>query len=250
MWNYNRQQVLLPAFDNLETFPAYAATAGDKMKLADDGKRRGGGLPFGSNGMALRGGQIDAVAGVRQLNVSHRTESSWPDAGIKFGAVAGVSLDRHGNVVIFHRADRVWSEKSFDMNNVYLEKALGAIPTSTVLGIDRRTGVMAYGFGRDLFYMPHGITVDGENNVWVTDVALHQVMKLNRMIAGDSPLMVLGKKFAPGNGRDSFCKPTSVAVLPDGDFFVADGYCNARIIKYNRVGERILEWGKNAFQGK
>lgn len=218
---------------------------GSQMRLMDDVKRRGGG------GAPIRGGQIDVLAGIRQLNVSHRTDSSWPDVGIKFGGVTGVSLDRNGNVVIFHRADRVWGEKTFDpIHNIFQEKSRGAIPTNTIVGISRRTGELAYGFGRDLFYMPHGITVDGENNVWVTDVALHQVMKLNREIAGDNPLMVLGKKFVPGPGKDSFCKPTSVAVLPNGDFFVADGYCNARIIKYNKVGERILEWGKNTFSGE
>lgn len=39
----------------------------------------------------------------------------------------------------------------------------------------------------------------------------------------------------------TFCKPTSVVQLENGDFFVADGYCNARIIKFNFKGEKILE---------
>lgn len=233
--NYGwQQQVFLPKHLEMAPYSMFA-------------KRRGGGLP---NGMALRGSQIDVGAGVRQLNVSHRTDESWPDVGIKFGAVAGVSLDRKGNVVIFHRADRVWSENTFDQNHVFQEKRLLAIPTNTILAINRETGALSYGFGKDLFYMPHGITVDHENNVWVTDVALHQVMKLNREVGGDHPLMALGRPFSPGSGKDSFCKPTSVAVLPNGDFFVADGYCNARIIKFNRVGEQILSWGKNSFQGK
>lgn len=207
------------------------------MKAVDDGKR---GRRF----------KLDVLTAIRQLNVSHRTDPTWPDVGIKFGAVAGVSLDKKGNVVIFHRADRVWTDTTFNkLNNTFQERHLGPIPTDTILAIDKKTGQLSHGFGRGLFYMPHGITVDKENNVWVTDVALHQVMKLNREVAGDAPLMVLGTKFQPGSGQNSFCKPTSVAVLPDGDFFVADGYCNARIVKYNRVGDRILEWGKNSFQG-
>ena len=95
--------------------------------------------------------------------------------------------------------------------------------------------------------MPHGITIDYENNIWVTDVALHQVMKFKK--GNNTPLMVLGKAFLPGK-IDKFCKPTAVAVLPNGDFFVADGYCNARIIKYSKNGEIILEWGRNIFQGE
>lgn len=98
--------------------------------------------------------------------------------------------------------------------------------------------------------MPHGLTIDKENNAWITDVALHQVMKFNSNgRTNGKPVLTLGQQFKPGNGKTSFCKPTSVAVLPDGDFFVADGYCNARIIKFSKNGERILSWGKSSFFG-
>lgn len=152
-------------------------------------------------------------------------------------------------MVICHTADRVWSTGSFNVTtNVFLERNLGPIKDNTIIGIDRNTGKQVYAFGKGLFYLPHGITVDGED-VWVTDVGLHQVMKLNRIKSGDNPLMVLGTKFMPGKSRKSFCKPTSVAILPNGDFFVADGYCNARIMKFNSKGEFILLWGQDSFQG-
>lgn len=99
------------------------------------------------------------------------------------------------------------------------------------------------------FYMPHGLTVDHEDNVWITDVALHQVMKFGPKGSKNEAQMILGTAFLPGKTNKKFCKPTSVAVLPDGDFFVADGYCNARIIKFSKFGELILEWGQNSFQG-
>lgn len=98
--------------------------------------------------------------------------------------------------------------------------------------------------------MPHGLTIDHEDNVWVTDVALHQVFKFApRGGSQEQPLMTLGKAFMPGAGDSKFCKPTSVAVLENGDFFVADGYCNARILKYSKNGELILNWGQNSFAG-
>lgn len=97
--------------------------------------------------------------------------------------------------------------------------------------------------------MPHGLTIDNENNVWVTDVALHQVFKFGPRGSNDKPLMTLGSRFMPGMG-DKFCKPTSVAVLDNGDFFIADGYCNARILKYSKEGKKILSWGENAFSGR
>ena len=96
--------------------------------------------------------------------------------------------------------------------------------------------------------MPHGLTIDHEDNVWVTDVALHQVFKFGPRGSNDNSLMKLGTAFTPGAG-DKFCKPTSVAVLENGDFFVADGYCNARILKYSKTGDKILHWGQNTFSG-
>jgi len=98
------------------------------------------------------------------------------------------------------------------------------------------------------FYMPHGLTVDPEDNVWLTDVAMHQVFKFPPRGGDGKPALTLGDAFQPGSGR-KFCKPTSVAVLDNGDFFVADGYCNARILKYSRKGELILFWGQNTFSG-
>ena len=59
-------------------------------------------------------------------------------------------------------------------------------------------------------------------------------------------LLELGKKLIPGSGNGEFCKPTSVAVMPSGEFFVADGYCNSRIIKYTKAGLRIAEWKAGA----
>jgi len=31
------------------------------------------------------------------------------------------------------------------------------------------------------FYMPHGLSVDAEGNLWVTDVAMHQVKKKTKI---------------------------------------------------------------------
>lgn len=98
--------------------------------------------------------------------------------------------------------------------------------------------------------MPHGLTIDHEDNAWVTDVALHQVFKFGPHGSNDKPLLTLGTAFIPGVGDAKFCKPTSVAVLENGDFFVADGYCNARILKYDKAGNKILSWGQNSFSGE
>ncbi|CAO1339233.1 unnamed protein product [Diamesa serratosioi] len=95
--------------------------------------------------------------------------------------------------------------------------------------------------------MPHGLSIT-ENHYYLTDVAMHQVFRFNKLKSDKIPELVLGEKFKPGIG-DKFCKPTSTAALDNGDFFVADGYCNSRIIKFNNDGEKISEWGRSSFSG-
>ena len=71
------------------------------------------------------------------------------------------------------------------------------------------------------FYLPHGLTVDKQGNIWVTDVGLHQVFRFPP--GSDTPDMTLGERFIPGTDQKHFCKPTDVAVMSNGDFFVSDG---------------------------
>lgn len=54
------------------------------------------------------------------------------------------------------------------------------------------------------------------------------------------PDLVLGEAFVPGTDEKHFCAPTSVAVADTANFFfVADGYCNNRILKYNKKGNLV-----------
>ena len=60
-------------------------------------------------------------------------------------------------------------------------------------------------------------------------------------------LMTLGKPGVAGTTPDTFNAPSDVLVAPNGDIFVADGHggeTNARIVKFNKDGKFIKEWGK------
>uniref|UniRef100_A0A182S8I3 peptidylamidoglycolate lyase n=1 Tax=Anopheles maculatus TaxID=74869 RepID=A0A182S8I3_9DIPT len=155
--------------------------------------------------------------------------SSWPILDRKLGSVSAVAIDGAGNVVIFHRGSHVWKFESFDAKDVYQEAADGPIPQHTVLKFTPDTGSLLQEWGSNLFYMPHGLTIDHEQNYWLTDVALHQVFKFDLNHSTTEPVLTLGTRFEPGNDMYHYCKPTAVAVLKSGEFFVADGYCNGRI---------------------
>lgn len=89
--------------------------------------------------------------------------------------------------------------------------------------------------------MPHGLTLDSDGNIWVTDVGRHQVLKFAPNNT-KQPILEVGEAMVPGNDEKHFCQPADVAVLRDGSFFVADGYCNSRIVKFDKNGKFQNEW--------
>jgi peptidylamidoglycolate lyase len=95
-------------------------------------------------------------------------------------------------------------------------------------------------WGAETFVMPHGLTVDDKDNIWLTDVGLHQVFQYDP--AGNL-LMTLGERGIPGEDAGHFNMPTDVAIAPDGSFYVSDGYANSRITKFSGDGEFITSWG-------
>ncbi|XP_041975800.1 uncharacterized protein LOC121730726 [Aricia agestis] len=189
-------------------------------------------------------GQQYANINAALQNLEHEPEwvPDWPNPSVKLGQVSGVAIDPSGHVLVFHRAANEWNDRTFNLHNVYQNIGEPPIPEPTIL-VYNETGELVDSWGQNLFHMPHGITVDGQGNVWVTDVALHQVFKFTPN-EKKVPAFIMGQKFEPGDDDQHYCKPTSVAVMSSGEFFVADGYCNARIIKYAPDGSKLLEWGK------
>ncbi|XP_065177588.1 peptidyl-glycine alpha-amidating monooxygenase-like [Sycon ciliatum] len=185
---------------------------------------------------------VSASARVPQLTVL-----AWPSSqpghfsNLQLGQVGGVATHPHsGLLYVFHRASRVWSFRSFDYRNVFNVK-LGPIVEDTVAVVDPNTGTVLSSWGAGLFYMPHGIFIDGSGNIWVTDVARHQVM----MFSPNNlrrPSLTLGERFIPDDDTEHFCKPADVVVDAHGYVYVADGYCNQRIMKFNSQGRFLREW--------
>ncbi|XP_014116961.1 PREDICTED: peptidyl-glycine alpha-amidating monooxygenase isoform X8 [Pseudopodoces humilis] len=173
----------------------------------------------------------------------------WPVLDLKLGQVSGLALDPENNVVVFHRGDHVWDENSFDSKFVYQQRGLGPIEQNTILVLNPSNAKLLHSTGKNLFYLPHGLSVDKNGNYWVTDVALHQVFKLG---ANDKePLLILGVALQPGSDKNHFCQPTDVAVDPiTGSIYVSDGYCNSRIIQFSPNGLYVMQWGEETSLGR
>ena len=54
----------------------------------------------------------------------------------------------------------------------------------------------------------------------------------------------MGERGVPGRGPNNFNRPTDIAWLPDGTFFVADGYAGTRVAKFDPNGKFLMDWGR------
>uniref|UniRef100_A0A915HG78 Peptidylglycine monooxygenase n=1 Tax=Romanomermis culicivorax TaxID=13658 RepID=A0A915HG78_ROMCU len=169
----------------------------------------------------------------------------WPISNIPFGQISGLTTDSNGNLVVFHRSDRVWDENSFNLTNYYMQRTNGPIMDDTVLTLNANGSIIKR-WGRGFFYLPHGIFSDPKGFLWFTDVAMHQVFKFDPKNEVAKPLLTLGQEFKPGSDETHFCKPSGVAVATDGTIFVADGYCNDRIMKFGANGKFLSQFGEKS----
>ena len=92
---------------------------------------------------------------------------------------------------------------------------------------------------------PHKVTInpyDPEKHVWVVDRAAQQVIKFSH--DGSRIVMALGERGVAGTDERHFGRPADLAFLPDGTFFVADGYDNSRVVKFDHTGKFLMAWGR------
>ena len=167
-----------------------------------------------------------------------RTVENWfkLPAGRMWGSTSAVDIDRDGT--------SIWVAERCGANS-----CAGKMDPP-ILKFDQ-SGTLVKSFGGGMFVFPHGIAVDKDGNVWVTDGQGrdgkgHQVFKFS---PDGEVLMTLGKAGVAGDGPDTFNQPDDVAIAPNGDIFVSDGHTpamgNARVMKFTKDGKFIKQWGKH-----
>jgi sugar lactone lactonase YvrE len=193
-------------------------------------------------------------------------------AGRQWGSTSSIEVDKDGK--------SIWIAERCGGNSC-LDAATGQVKdVATVMKFDE-TGKLVTSFGNGLLIFPHGMHVDRDGNVWVTDgqdnaprpargggagagvpsvapaapqpqranpaaTKGHQVWKFS---TSGKVLLTLGK---PGGGDapDYFFAPNDVITSPDGKFiFVSEGHNsipgqNARVLKFDSTGKFIKTWGK------
>ena len=195
---------------------------------------------------------VAAAAGA-QPNPYQRVDAAQPPPHLndgRWGETIQVRVGPAGNVYVYHRCFKavlgdpnVAPGHSDGLTANCLGRWSGYPPVLKFAP----TGEFIAGFGTGLVGRPHGFSVDHAGNMWLTDVALIPgemgavVHKLNP--AGDL-VMTLGRPGMVGQNRETFNRPSSVAVAENGDIFVADGEGpNNRIVKFAADGSFIRTWG-------
>ncbi len=176
-----------------------------------------------------------------------RPWGTLPD-GREWGQVSAIDLDPDGrHVWVADRCGAVSCVGGFDL--------------PVVLRMNPRTGEVDRAFGAGMFIRPHGVHVDPEGNVWVTDhrhpteAQLEEYPEsrgVGQQVFKFSPegevLMVLGTAGEPGAPPTHLDNPTAVIVAPNGDIFVAEGHSNTappgRISKFASDGTFLMSWGE------
>jgi DNA-binding beta-propeller fold protein YncE len=152
------------------------------------------------------------------------TAVSLPE-GMTMGAPASVAFDSKGHLFVLTRGEKTFFE--FDRNGTFVRSC-----------------------GDALFTRSHGLRIDGEDNLWATDVGGHTVMKLNPR---GEVLLTLGTKGEAGEwneatGSRRFNQPNDIAIADNGDVYVVQGHTpgpngDARVLKFDKNGQFIKSWG-------
>jgi streptogramin lyase len=134
---------------------------------------------------------------------------------LTLGACSAVAVNSTGEIYLFHR---------------------GRQPILCV----SPAGKLLRAWGDEHIAKPHGIRIDPDDNVWVTDTKLHMVFKFSPI---GELLLAIGSSEQSGAGENQFDQPTDIAFGPDGEVFVSDGYGNSRVVKLNQRGQFVGSWG-------
>jgi DNA-binding beta-propeller fold protein YncE len=103
-------------------------------------------------------------------------------------------------------------------------------------------GTFVGSWGEGHFRWPHGIFIDAEDSIWITDSQTHTVEKFT---SSGKLLLRLGTRDwgTPLLRRAPFNMPTGLAVGPDSHLFISDGYANYLIHKFSPDGRLVKTWG-------
>jgi hypothetical protein len=221
----------------------------------DRNLRGAGGEPKG--GFVEERGGFD-ISGPYQVDPNW-PKKTWPAPGYIWGSQSGVYPESADKVFLTSRGEielpkdlKIGPEFPGNWGALNRGGATGEVPVfrNTILVIDRQGNLIDSWKQWDYLFEggrgPHQIYVqpyDPERHVWVVDDMNHVIHKFTN--DGKTKIFTLGEMgvFGPNDDLQHFNRPTMIDWLPDGTFFVSDGYANSRVVKFSKEGKPLLWWG-------
>ncbi|MDR1990426.1 MAG: peptidyl-alpha-hydroxyglycine alpha-amidating lyase family protein [Acidobacteriaceae bacterium] len=194
-------------------------------------------LTFGVVVLALVGsGSAFAQSKAKAENVPTIPHMSVPNffklpPDLYFGEGIGIATNSKGNVFVYHRSG------------------------DTRLFMFDKDGKFVKEIGQGMYGMEfaHQVRVDKYDNIWVIDEGTNMVIKMNP--EGTKVLLTLGRRPEMAVGafdstlppaapeKYKFGRPTDVTWDPQDNIFISDGYVNSRVVKYDKNGRYLKEFG-------
>jgi len=181
------------------------------------------------SGLVLLMAQAVCLAGLAQAHDEELAQArasgnpfqfvpGWPapplDPAFK-GAVSALEIDRSGQVWVISRSEvpvRIYNAK----------------------------GQLIRSWGTGIFQKPHGLGFDAEGRAWITDIGNHTA----RLFTPEGELVLtLGTPGVAGVDETHFDQPTDAAIGPDGSVYIADGYGNNRVVRFDATGKFLQAFG-------
>jgi peptidylamidoglycolate lyase len=200
-----------------------------------------------SQGAVVKGGDdrtggYDAVEGWWKPAPDHEGPWTW-------GEVSGLAVDTPDRIIV-----AVWG----DRNGEGQEREGG---TNYLVVVNRNGDIVERWTQWDsILNKPHQVYIspyDAERHVWVVERGggrgvNMQILKFTndgselvmRLVDRDHPTSRADARANPHPGPYTYGDPAVLAFLPDGSFYLGDGYWNSRIVKYDADGEYVMEWGE------
>ena len=152
-------------------------------------------------------------------------------AGEYLGEAVAVATNSKGNIFVYHRRDTTHLFE-FDKNGNFIKEI----------------GKGYYGFE-----FAHSVRVDKDDNIWTVDEGTNLITKFSPdgkvlMVIGRRPPAVDGPVVSasgpnPPAQKYILCRPSDVGFDPQGNIFISDGYCNNRVVKYDKNVRFVAQFG-------
>ena len=182
------------------------------------------------------------LAAQSYLSNPYRSERGWGDLpeGREWGSTSAVEIAADGNI---------WVAERCGANTCVGSDA------DPILLFDKE-GNLLRSFGAGLIAWPHGIEVDHEGNLWVTDAWANGATDTGHSVLKFSPqgelLMTLGTPGQAGDPPERLNRPSDVLVAPNGDIYVVESHDRSvgRVSKFRSDGTFIEIWGELGYGPK